>query len=245
VRLAARLAALLLMSAAAAAASACSGGSSSSQPAGPCGNPYQPSAAGTRWQYRTTSATGTFTATDTVTSASSTGFAVTSRTRGGSAVLHYRCSPAGIAALDAAGVAGMVAGSQIHHAFTTTSMSGVTLPPSPAGKTWRQTFRVHGSGDVDGASEMLTGTVSTTFTAASARTGLTVPAGSFHVLSVSEVTVFRLVVTVRGVTVPVRTVVRTTADLAPGVGLVRSVTTGNLLGAQLGSQTVLLSSHPH
>lgn len=237
-----RLAALALI---AAAASACSGGSSSSQPAGPCGNPYQPSAAGTRWQYRTTSATGTFSAIDTVTSSSSTGFAVTSRSRTASSVLHYRCSAAGIAALDVAGVAGTVTGSQIHHAFTTASMSGVTLPPSPAGKTWRQTFQVHGSGEVDGASEALTGTVAITFTAATDRTGLIVPAGRFRVLPVSEVTVFRLVVTVRGVTVPVRTVVRTTADLAPGVGLVRSVSTGNLLGAQLGSQTVLMSSHAH
>jgi hypothetical protein len=236
-----RRAALLVLIAAAAAG--CNGGSASSQGAGPCGNPYQPSAAGTRWHYRTTAATGTFSSADTVTSASASGFAITSRSRSGRQVVHYRCGSAGIVALDAAGVAGTALIHGAHHAFSTTAISGVTLPPSPAGKTWRQTFRVRGTGLVDGAAEKLQGSVATTFRAADRPASVTVPAGKFQALAVSERTRFDLTVTVRGVSVPVRTVVRTTAYLAPGAGLVRSVSVGNLLGARLGSQTVLVGMH--
>jgi hypothetical protein len=242
-RRAGRLAALVLISAAAAACSG--GGSASSQPTGPCGNPYQPSAAGTRWQYRTSSAAGTFSSADTVTSASASGFAITSRSRGSSQVLHYRCSGAGITALDAAGLAGSVIAGGIRHAFTTTSVSGISLPPSPAGRTWRQAFRVQGRGVVNGAAEVLDGSVVTTFTAGSRRVPLTVPAGTFKALPVSELARFDVTVIVRGVSVPVRTAVRTRAYLVPGVGLVRSTSTGNLLGAALGSQTVLVGTHGH
>jgi hypothetical protein len=236
-----RRASLLVLIAVATAG--CNGGSAASNGAGPCGNPYQPSGAGTRWQYRTSSATGTFASADTVTSASASGFAITSRSPGGARVVHYRCGSAGIVALDAAGVAGTAVIEGAHHTFSTTAISGVTLPPSPAGKTWRQTVRVRGTALVDGTAEKLLGSVATTFTAAAHNTSVTVPAGTFQALAVSERTRFDVTVTVRGVSVPVRTVVSTTAYLAPGAGLVRSVSVGNLLGARLGSQTVLVGMH--
>jgi len=226
----------------AAAAAGCNGGSGPPYSAGPCGNSYQPSNAGVRWNYRTSSATGTFSSTDTVTSASPDGFTITSRSRGSARVVRYRCKGPAIAALDAAGVAGSVLAAGTHHAFSTTSMSGVTLPSHPAGMTWRQSFRVHGRGAVDGAAEVLQGTISTTFNAAAHRAPVTVPAGTFSALAIAERTLFDVTVTVRGVSVPVRTAVRTTAYLAPGVGLVRSISTGSVLGARLASQTVLLAT---
>lgn len=224
----------------AAAAAGCNGGSKPLHAAGPCGNSYQPSAAGIRWQYRTTSATGAFTSTDTVTSSNPDRFTITSRSRGSSRVIGYRCDGGAITALAVPGLDGSTLTQGAHHAFQTTSVSGVTLPLVPGGRTWRQSFRVHGGGTVDGAAEGLEGSVATTFTAARDRAPVTVPAGTFRALRIAELTRFDLTVTVRGVSVPVRTLVRSTVFLAPGVGMVRSVSTGSLLGAQLGSQTVLL-----
>ncbi len=147
----------------------------------------------------------------------------------------WKCTPAGLALLaPGGGVSGTISTSGLSFEFTTTDYSGVTLPKSvAAGDTWTQTLTLHGENTLPGGTAVTAdGTDTTDFTAAGMES-ITVPAGTFQAMRIDVVTVFTIETTVSGTTVPVTLNITGSVWYAPGIGMVKTITTAEGIAATI------------
>ena len=195
---------------------------------GMCDNPLYPVAVGASWSYHVTGApTGDFDFSSTIKTVSADGFVEEGVFPALTRTSNWKCTPTGLALLSpGGGVTGSVSTSSLNIDFTTTDYSGVTLPKIiSAGDTWTQTLTLHGESTLtDGTSIIADGTLATSFTAVGMES-VTVPAGTFNAMRIDVVTVFTIETTVSGTTVPVTLNITGSAWYAPGIGMVKTVST--------------------
>ncbi len=257
-----RLAVLVL--AAAALAAGCNGGSSSSStPAtsdpptgttgggtsdgsgsGACATPLQPVGKGDTWSYGVTASFGASSYRDTISAAGPSGFVITSAFPELSRLTHYRCGPDGVTGLQfGGGVAGSInAASGALVKITTGKVRGVTFPRTVSpGDTWTQSYQLAGKLRFEGDAATTRGTATLAYRALAVRP-VTVPAGTFRAQVVRVVTTIRLRAVLAGEAFPSNTTFVTLAWFAPGVGMVKSDTSGNLFAiARIHAVTALRS----
>lgn len=194
---------------------------------GACANPLYPVAEGVTWNY-TLSGTVNDTLTRKITSVSSTGFEdLDTFGNGTTRTGKWNCDNGALIALDPA--AGTSANVQVNSAsadFTTTSMSGVTLPAAVnAGDTWSQSTTLEGTMTVNGKQAQAKNEFTSSCTANGSE-NVSVPAGNFNAMKVTCQVDMTITVTVSGATVPTTLNFTTVSWYAPGAGMVQSIGTG-------------------
>lgn len=182
---------------------------------GVCANPYFPVKLGTRWVYNFEGGAGYE---EEITDVRADGFTVTLKDEDLINPREWACRPEGLVALSfGGGPAATASSSGITVRFTTTNVTGVTLPANPApGMTWTQTF------DVTMTPPGVSGTVSLTYSAVAIES-VTVPAGTFQALKVE---VQQTVTAAIPNTAPLQSTF--TVWFAPGVGWIKQITAEGL-----------------
>ena len=204
---------------------------------GSCANPLWPVVSGAYWSYESNdSVLGQYTFTSTVTEVGTDGFGLTNEySTGVTAAQAWQCQAGNLISLSVGGgTAATLSTDNGTNAHTeTTGNSGVTLPAlvSP-GDAWSQTMNLSGTVTLtDGNSGSSEGAYVADYSAVGIES-ISVPAGSFEAMRIEMNSVYTLNITVEGMTVP--TVVNNAATLwyAPGVGLVMSVNTNDIMGTE-------------
>ncbi len=195
---------------------------------GLCENLLYPVRVGASWNYHVTGApTGDIDFSSTISTLNADGFVEEGVFPGLTRNSTWKCTPTGLALLaPGGGVTGSVSTSSLSFEFTTTDYSGNTLPKSvAAGDKWTQTLTLHGENTLaDGTVVTADGTDTTDFTAVGMES-VTVPAGTFNAMRIDVVTVFTIETTVSGAKVPVTLNITGSAWYAPGIGMVKTVST--------------------
>lgn len=204
--------------------------------AGLCANDYMPVLDGATWNYLSTGATGDYAFTNTVSNVAADGFTMTTTFDDFALEQEWSCSAEGLAQLEfSPGPEASLSGSGLSATYETTSMSGVTLPPTiSAGDTWTQTFSVNVAMTMAEGTMSATGsgTITQTFTAVGVES-ISTAAGTFDAMKVASVLHVDMTVTMdSGTSVPV--VLDTLADMfwVEGVGLVHSDSTSTISGSE-------------
>ena len=195
---------------------------------GSCTNPLYPVAAGVTWDY-TLSGTVNDTFVRKINSVDMSGFEdqdtfSTGVTRTG----EWKCDNGALIALDPSG--GSSANVQLSTAsgdFTTSSMSGVTLPATiNAGDTWSQSTTLEGTVTFNARQADATNDFTNDCTA-NGNEDISVAAGNFNAMKVTCQTHMVITITIEGASVPTTIDINTISWYAPGVGLVKALSTGN------------------
>lgn len=206
-----------------------------SPPGGPCANPYLPVVTGATWSYSGGgSSSGQYSFTDTIAQVREDGFTLTGQFEGLNRSQEWSCSPAGLTALSLGG--GSAAGIQTE-AFDldleTSNVEGVTLPAEiTPGDQWSSSLDFSGMAVVDELSVEARGSATTNYTAVGEES-VTVPAGTFNALKIHSETVLSIQADFGGLSVPVTVTNSSDTWFAPGVGWVKSVSTGEIMGEQV------------
>jgi hypothetical protein len=216
------------------------------EPPSLCSNEYYPVVEGASWTYNVTGApTGDYTFTDTITEVRADGFTLTSSFPDGlTRTQEWSCTSEGLVSLDfGGGAAAGLTGSGIDAVFTTSDVTGVTLPADLAvGSTWQQSLSIQGDMNV---SEGVTGSAEGDVdfdAAAAAIESATTPAGTFDALRIDFDLVFNITATVEDFTIPVTMTGVTTSWYAAGIGWVKSVSTTDFMGTSV-ETTIELQSY--
>ena len=195
---------------------------------GACANPLYPVATGVTWDY-ILSGTVNDNFVRKINSVDISGFEdqdtfSTGVTRTG----EWKCEDGALIALDPSG--GSSANVQLSTAsgdFTTTSMSGVTLPAAiNAGDTWSQSTTLEGTVTFNTRQADATNDFTNDCTA-NGNEAISVAAGDFNAMKVTCQTHMVITVSIEGATVPTTIDINTVSWYAPGVGLVKALSTGN------------------
>lgn len=211
---------------------------------GPCDNTLYPVAAGATWNYMMTGTTeGSFDRT--ILTVDNNGFtdqdvfdAGTTRTG------IWSCDSGNLTALDpVGGTAATVQTTTFGADFQTTEQDGVTLPASvAAGNTWSQSVTIEGT-VVENSISADASNATTIACTAVGMESVTVPAGTFDAMKVTCQDTINITITMEGAVVPVPAINMTTDSwYAPGVGLVKSVSTGSDIDTTI---VLLAYSLPH
>ncbi|MGE5250835.1 MAG: hypothetical protein ACM3QS_11555 [Bacteroidota bacterium] len=202
---------------------------------GACDNALFPAVKGATWTYSGTGGPSrAYSYTDTVTDVRADGFTVTSKfddnlTR----TQEWACKPEGLVALQLPGGAAAITTKQFQANFETSNVQGVTIPASvDPGDKWSFSLTIKGTQEVGGVKAETSGDAAYDFTAVGTES-VTVPAGTFDAMKVDGVLTLNLTATVSGLSIPVKVTINTTSWFAPGVGMVKTVSNGNVAGTDL------------
>ena len=221
------------------------GGTSDGSGSGACATPLQPVAKGDTWAYGVTASFGKSSYRDTISTVGPSSYSITSAFPELSRVTHYSCGPDGVTALQfGGGVAGSInAASGALVKITTAKVRGVTFPRTVSeGDTWTQSYQLAGKLRFEGDAATTRGTATLAYRALAVRP-VTVPAGTFQAQVVRVVTTIRLRAVIAGEAFPTHTTFVTLAWFAPGVGMVKSDTSGNLFDISRVHATTALRSY--
>jgi hypothetical protein len=206
------------------------GGSQPGTASGPCANPLYPVKVGDTWNYTVTGLVSS-SFTRTILEVTGTGFTDQDTfpgpvTRTG----QWACDAGNLTSLTPSeGPSGQVQSTGTSTDIQTSDLTGMTLPASvQAGDTWSQHMIMTGNTVVSD----VTAQSSTEMTMACTADGsesVTATAGTFDAMKVTCQTTMVMTITLSGISVPTTLVLTTDSWYAPGVGLVRSVTTGENL----------------
>jgi hypothetical protein len=220
--------------------------SGGAQGAEACANPYYPAVQGASHVYAGTSSdVGAFSFTQTISEVRADGFTLTSQFDELTLSQEWSCGPDGIALLDyAGGGAAAIHTTGLQGTFTTTDMSGVTLPANvSAGSTWNQAFSLEAVLDMGEAGEA-SGTGSATIDyQAIGFEPVTVPAGTFDAMRVESTLSTNIEATFAGLTVPVMLTTHTVSWFVEGIGRVKAEETATFEGAEPMVTTIELQSY--
>lgn len=216
------------------------------QATGVCINSYYPVVQGVSHVYAGNSPdVGAFTFTQTVSEVRSDGFTLTSQFDDLTLTQEWSCGPDGIALLDyAGGGAAAISTEGLQGTFTTTEMTGVTLPANlSAGSTWNQAFSLEAVLDMGEAGEASgTGSATIDYQAIGIES-VTVPAGTFDAMRVESTLSTNIEATFAGLTVPVMLTTHTVSWYVEGVGWVKAEETATFEGAEPIVTTIELQSY--
>lgn len=151
-----------------------------------CDNPYYPVRQGATWTYKSTgSPAGEFSFTDTITSARSDGFTLTSQFGDLTRTQEWACEDIGLVALQLGGAPAVTLTAQgVQLDLQINNVSGVTFPKEIiAGNQWQHNLDFEGQVEMAGQSGNAQGTAVTRFTAIGSES-VTVPAGTFEAMKI-------------------------------------------------------------
>jgi hypothetical protein len=202
--------------------SAGSGAASASSGANACSNNLYPVVNGAAWNYSISGlATDTFT--HSIKDVRDDGFTDQDVFASGAARTgEWKCQDGALIALSPlTGPSAAVTADNLTTNFTTTDMSGVTLPANvKSGDTWTQDFNIEGTQSVGGQDVAASGKVAFNCTAGATESAA-VAAGAFDAQRVDCKVNLDISVSVGGLQVPTTFAGDTTMWYAPGVGLVK------------------------
>ncbi len=215
-------------------------------PAGLCANALLPVKTGATWTYANDAGTanaGTFTAT--ISSVRPDGFTVATKFDDSSSIdQQWSCTSDGLVAesLGAGQNALSLSAAGIDAKLDTATPTGVTLPANvQQGDQWPYALQLTGSVSQGSLKADLSGTISTAMQAVGTES-VTVPAGTFdNAVKVQAATTIKAQAGFGAISMPVDAVLNSTFWFAPGVGWIKSTTTGDLLGTALSTTTELQS----
>ncbi len=125
--------------------------------------------------------------------------------------------------------------------LATSNPTGLILPGTvTAGEKWPYGLDIAGTVQQGNSSANVNGTVSTTFEGAGTER-VTVPAGTFDATKIQGTSTFKVTADYLILKIPITSTVTSTLWLAPNVGLVKSVESGDLMGTAFSSTTELQS----
>ena len=216
--------------------------------AGLCDNPLFPVVQGSTWTYTNTGApTGDFSYTDAITAVREDGFTLTTTFDIQSQQLmrtqEWSCTPEGLVALTLGGAnAAGLSTQNMTAEFTTSDVMGVTIPSNiTPGMTWSNSLNIQGTMKLPGdQTATATGAVTMNFVEISTES-VAVPAGTFDATRVDVTSNFNITASFQGTDIPVQVTGTSTLWYAPGVGLVKSIESGNMGGAPISATTELQS----
>jgi len=207
---------------------------------GACTNPLYPVAAGATWTY-SVSGLATDTYTHTITAVRPDGFS--DQDAFGSGATHtgeWKCDNGALIALSPlSGPSSAITANNMTATFTTSEMTGVTLPASvKAGDTWTQDFTIEGTQSINGQDIAAKGKV--TFACTGGPTeSVTVAAGTFNAVRVDCKVDLAITVNLGGLPIPTNFSGNITSWFAPDVGMVKMQ--GEI--PNVGSSTLELTSY--
>ncbi len=215
-------------------------------PAGLCANSLIPVKTGATWNYANdagTSNAGTFSAT--ITAVRPDGFTVATKFDDSSSIdQQWSCTSDGLVAesLGAGQNALSMSAAGINAKLNTATPTGITLPPNvQTGDKWPYALQLTGSVSQGNLNADLSGSISTDMQAVGTES-VTVPAGTFdNAVKVQATTTIKAQAGFGAISIPINSVLNTTFWFAPGVGWVKSSTTGELVGTALSTTTELQS----
>lgn len=210
-----------------------------------CDNPLAPVKVGATWTYASTTGNeGPATFYTTVTDVRTDGFSAVADF-GDNIKLdqEWSCTRDGLVAQSlGAGSTGLsmtIEGIKID--LTTSNPSGLVLPGRVvAGSKWPYALEVAGTVQQGNSNANINGTVATTFEAAG-NERVTVPAGTFDATKIQGSSTIKVTADYLILKIPITSTVSSTFWLAPNVGLVKSVESGDLMGTAFSSTTELQS----
>lgn len=220
-------------------------GGGGAQVSGLCANPYFPVVNGATWTYSVTGGIRDFSYTDTIIDAGPDGFTLSSSfdLEGGlTRTQAWGCQADGLVALEyTGGPEAALSTEGLNAQLNTTAVTGVTIPANlSVGSSWTQSMNVEGE-MVIGEGMTGTATGSVAFAANAVGTeSVTTPAGTFDAIKVEIQQDFNVTANLSGVSMPVTFSGTTTSWYAPGVGMVKSVITEDLMGS---TSTIELQSY--
>ncbi|HSM72854.1 MAG TPA: hypothetical protein VK851_15035 [Anaerolineales bacterium] len=191
---------------------------------GLCANAYYPVREGATWTYLgTSSATGDYAFTNTISSVRDDGFTITIDFDDLTLTQQWACTPDGILALEmGGGSAGTLTTSGMNLVMDTQNASGITFPNEiQPGSTWDHTLDFTGTMDFAGETVEVSGSTEYNYTAIEIES-VTVSAGTFDAMKVQVVTTINMEVNMQGSTLPVTFSSTSTSWYVQGVGWVKS-----------------------
>jgi hypothetical protein len=211
---------------------------------GACANPLYPVINGATWTYSGTGGSaGAYSYVDTITGVRSDGFTLTSvfdtdRTY----PQEWACKTEGLVPLQLPGATAAVTTQQFSAQFETSNVQGVLLPATVSpGDQWTFSLTLKGTAEISGATAQATGDASYDFKAIGMES-VTIPAGAFDAMKIDGVLTLSLTATVAGLPIPIKIAINTTSWYAPSVGLVKTVSTGDVIGTPI-NDTLELHSY--
>lgn len=210
---------------------------------GLCANAYYPVRQGATWTYRSSGGpAGEYSFTDTITAVREDGFTLSTQIGGLTRAQEWTCSAEGLAALQLGGApAAMLNAQNIQMNLNVTGGNGVTFPGQiSAGDQWQQNLDFSGNVTMMNQAADATGTAQMNFNAVGMES-VTVPAGTFNALRVEADVTLNINATYEGIALPVSFAGDYTYWFAEGVGWVKSIGAGNVLGASFSETTELQS----
>lgn len=209
-----------------------------------CYNPLYPVKSGASWTYASTGGlSGDFSFTDTISEVREDGFSVESQFNGATLTQEWACRPEGLASLTfGSGVAGGISTSGVQMDLTTTNVQGVILPKTiSAGDQWPYSLDFEGNMEYGGTLVDTRGTASSSFSALGEES-VTVPAGTFDAMKIHLDLSLEMEVTYSGFNAPLVFTIPSDIWYAPGVGWVKTTSSGDLFGTAF-NETIELQSY--
>lgn len=214
------------------------------QDEGLCSNPLFPVKLGATWSYTGTSSfAGDYGFTDTITDVREDGFTLTSQFDDVTRTQEWTCKPEGLASLTfGGGAAGGIITNGIQMELTTSNVQGINLPKTvSAGDQWPYSLDFEGDMQISGTPADTQGTAIFDFNAVGEES-VTVPAGTFNAMKIHVDMVLDMQISLSGLTSPVTFTSPVDLWFAPGVGWVKAVSSGELLGTSF-DETIELQSY--
>jgi hypothetical protein len=211
---------------------------------GACANPHYPIVNGATWTYAGSGGpAGSYSYTDTITEVRADGFTLTSLFNNNlTRTQQWACKPEGLVALQLPGAAAALTTEGMSLELETSNVQGVTMPTNvAAGNTWSFSLDMHGTQQISGMTAETNSHAVYNFSAVGTES-VTVPAGTFDAMKMNGDLTMEINATVQGMSIPVTVTMHTVTWFAPGVGMVKTETTGDMMGTAI-SDTLELQSY--
>lgn len=209
---------------------------------GLCSNLLYPVIQGATWTYSNTgSPAGSFTYTDTITNVRPDGFTLTTQFTDLTRTQDWACKQEGLQALQLGGAnSAAIATQGLSAKFTTSNVTGITLPANiTPGMQWTYGLDINGAIAMPGdQSAEASGPVSIDLKEAGTES-VTVPAGTFNATKIEAKSTFDLNASFQSLKVPITFTSTSILFYVPGVGLVKSIESGDIGGNSFSSTTEL------
>ncbi|MBV6392843.1 MAG: hypothetical protein KPEEDBHJ_02070 [Anaerolineales bacterium] len=212
---------------------------------GLCDNALFPVKQGATWTYfNTGSPSGDFSYTDTITEVRADGFTLTSQFADLIRTQEWQCEAGGLKALEmgGAGAAASISTQGTTAEFTTTGITGISLPKEiTPGMQWQYSLTMQGVTAMPGdQNAQSTGAFSLTMQEMGKET-VSVPAGAFEAVKFQATSLMQITANFQGLQVPVTMNGTSIVWYAPGVGYIKSIENSDFGGAPYTSTTELQS----